>query len=258
MMRRKSRGTRPQRNAEKRAARRVILPGFPVEPRSFTLAEVRDYFSGDWITCLLCGKSYRKLSAAHLHRIHSMTEDEYRARYGLPWRRGLISTHCFENYSAATRKRMDEGWSPPNDPDGRALGHAAARGQRSQPFRRELAIKNVASANPNPIAYVGENVLATMIERIKSGRTPKEVRDDDDMPSQTWLTVNLTESDKASIRDVIWSMPFDFQARAQFGMAPNFFEAIKELRPMSDKKIAQRLGVTAMTVNRWRRLQGIP
>jgi len=146
VIRQKAKGTRPKRNAERRAARRVVLAGFPISPRPFSLEEVRFYFSGDKITCLLCGKSYNRISATHLHNIHSVTEDEYRARYGLPWRRGLTSRVSHENYKEAGLKRIEEwGMIECCTPENRALSHIAKHKER-QPFRRELSILNLGVA----------------------------------------------------------------------------------------------------------------
>lgn len=65
-----------------------MLPGYPIDPRQMSLDEVRNYFSGDAIVCLRCGKSYRSLGV-HLKMAHSMTDDDYKGMYGLPWSRGL-------------------------------------------------------------------------------------------------------------------------------------------------------------------------
>lgn len=148
-MRQKAKGARPKRNAERRAARRVVAPGFPIDARQFTYDEVREYFSGDTITCLLCGKSYKRISAGHLHRIHSMSEDEYRLRYGLPWRRGLTSDTSHQAYQEATLKRMDDGFAPPCNDENRKLAHAAPQ-RKHQRFHGELALRNLGSWAKKP------------------------------------------------------------------------------------------------------------
>jgi len=55
-----------------------------------TLAEVREYVSGDRIQCLVCGKWYRRLQFMHLLR-HDMTSDDYREKFGIPWSVSLTS-----------------------------------------------------------------------------------------------------------------------------------------------------------------------
>jgi hypothetical protein len=137
--------TRPLRNLERRAARRKVHPGFPVDPRPFTYAEIQDYFAGvDVITCLRCGRSLKRL-AMHLERIHSMKEDEYREMYGLPWSYGLVCMETNEAYSQALRKRIDDGehWFGGNPNMNRDMAHRAHR-RPMQPFQYELAPQNLS------------------------------------------------------------------------------------------------------------------
>jgi hypothetical protein len=55
-----------------------------------TLAQVREYVSGDTIECLVCGQKFRRLQAKHLE-MHSMTADDYRVQFGIPWKQSLTS-----------------------------------------------------------------------------------------------------------------------------------------------------------------------
>jgi predicted transcriptional regulator len=55
-----------------------------------TMEEVEKYLSGDTIECLICGKTFGSLSVAHL-RSHGITHDEYRIRFGIPFKRSLTS-----------------------------------------------------------------------------------------------------------------------------------------------------------------------
>jgi hypothetical protein len=55
-----------------------------------TRREVRRYFGGKTIKCLLCGKRFGRLSF-HLAAKHDVTTDQYKDRFGLPWSRGLTS-----------------------------------------------------------------------------------------------------------------------------------------------------------------------
>ena len=68
-----------------RPANLHIVPG-PFQ----TLAEVRDYVSGDRIQCLVCGKYYRRLQFMHLLQ-HNMNADDYRQTFGIPWSVSLTS-----------------------------------------------------------------------------------------------------------------------------------------------------------------------
>ena len=152
VMRQKAKGTRPKRNAERRAARRAVMAGFPIEPTPFTLADIRSYFGGDRITCLLCGKTYKRIGAGHLHRIHSMTEDEYRLRYGLPWRRGLTSNTSHNIYSEVVLQRLEENGNHLLNPEWRGLAHATPSRRPVPPYRIELNRINCKLMNERRLA----------------------------------------------------------------------------------------------------------
>ncbi len=135
VMRQKAKGSRPQRNLLRRANRRKVLAGYPVEPRSFSVDEIKSYFAGDKLVCLRCGKPYSKLGN-HLHAIHSISDEEYKGMYGLPWTYGLTGTVAHENYRRSLMQRIADGWKPPN-------GYLPEKktGGRIQPFRTEMAIR---------------------------------------------------------------------------------------------------------------------
>ena len=74
---------------------------FPWPGRFETKAEIDEYFSGDKVQCLLCSEWYKTLHT-HLVRIHEIAVDDYRERYGLPWKRGL----CVASTSEKLSKKM--------------------------------------------------------------------------------------------------------------------------------------------------------
>jgi hypothetical protein len=92
------------------------MRGYPVPPRVFSEDEIRAYFEGDRIVCLICGRTYRLLGV-HLARAHDMTIEDYRERYGLPFSRGLASdAHCAMQ-TAHGKARAERGEFTLNDPD---------------------------------------------------------------------------------------------------------------------------------------------
>jgi hypothetical protein len=93
-----------RRREQKFAARRKVRPGYPWTGQFETKEQIDFYFSGDKIECLLCGKTYRGLGV-HLLKIHGVTDDQYRARYGLPWGRGLTSAASKEFRSKVITSR---------------------------------------------------------------------------------------------------------------------------------------------------------
>lgn len=65
------------------------LPGFPKESKFTNLGDVSEYLHGEKITCLICGRSYKALTG-HISK-HGISSDEYKERFGLPFRTGLTS-----------------------------------------------------------------------------------------------------------------------------------------------------------------------
>jgi predicted transcriptional regulator len=82
----------------------------PVEQPPFkTLREVRRYFSGQTIKCLLCGRRFGRLSF-HLAAKHDMSTDDYKSRLGLPWHRGLTSqlSHANSGWDDARKAKASK------------------------------------------------------------------------------------------------------------------------------------------------------
>lgn len=99
------------KNKELFSDRRARLPGFPkIEPFK-SLYEVREYFKGSEIVCLICGKKYKKLGI-HLRRIHGADPDVYRHKYSIPWTYGLCGNETSSSHSGAINRRIDGGFMP--------------------------------------------------------------------------------------------------------------------------------------------------
>lgn len=71
------------------AARRRVRPGYPIMTPFQSLKEVREYFSGDTVVCLLCGRNLKVLGK-HLKDLHGITKDEYREQYNISYSTGLV------------------------------------------------------------------------------------------------------------------------------------------------------------------------
>ncbi len=258
VMRQKAKGSRPKRNAARRAARRLVLPGFPMKPRKFSKVEIDQYFSGDRIQCLVCGKTLRRLGG-HL-RIHSLTEDDYRELYGLPWRRGLVGTESFHLYSKAVKRRIEEGYMPPCNSENRAKAVAAIRehGFRTQPFMTEIRRENISRSNGK--AVYPESKFEVILDRLQAGRTTPSVCADDDVPGITWFREQYRQcpAKKRRLIDVMNELPFPLQAAMRY-LGRRFWDevVIRRHRGESDHTIAAATGVSAMTINRGRHARQI-
>jgi len=87
---------------------RLVLIGFPYTEKFQTTEELHQYFQGDKLQCLLCGKPYKSL-ATHLKRVHGMSGDQYREQYGIPWCRGLTCEVTQNNNQNKAKHRMNSG-----------------------------------------------------------------------------------------------------------------------------------------------------
>lgn len=70
-----------------------------------TRDQVEQYFGAEKIRCLLCGKHFMRLSM-HLAAKHSITTDQYKGRFGLPWTRGLTSAQSHANSGWDEKRRQ--------------------------------------------------------------------------------------------------------------------------------------------------------
>jgi hypothetical protein len=118
-----------------------------IRPPFRSRREVERYFGGKKIKCLLCGKRFGRLSF-HLAAKHAMTADDYKARFGLPWSRGLVSAQSHTNC----------GW----DDERRAKASKLARRSKFFKFahpapRRELApflrAESLSNLGPNALGF---------------------------------------------------------------------------------------------------------
>ncbi|MGI9489080.1 MAG: MucR family transcriptional regulator [Geminicoccaceae bacterium] len=254
-------GRRPKRNLQRREARRVVLRGYPIEPRALTKTEIDDYFSGDRIICLLCGKSYKNLGV-HLHHLHGVPPDEYRGMFGLPWSKGLVGQSSFEAYREAAMARPRDKFKPWwNDGKKEWPRHK----HRKQPFQAEISRHNVRLATQANIGrYVdyGSEHWERFLDYIRKGVEPREIAKLEDMPSIGWYTVyqKRNPGSKEALLEALETWDFPSLAKIErLHESKRFMRLVKDLREQrcSDHKTASLLGVTAMPVHRFRAKHGI-
>jgi hypothetical protein len=254
VMRQKAKGTRPLRNKMRALVRRKAYAGFPISPRPFTADEVDAYFSGDTITCLLCGRGLRRL-ASHLPAIHQVSEDDYRKMYGLPWSRGLTSADSRARYSASVKAKIDAGLMPQLGRQDMSVLITAPRRPR-QPFHNEKTVA-IERAVVNAPVYDDTHFFAILARLIQGEKFPLK-----DLPGATWFHrwLRIYPERKRDMAQAIDALPFPAQAALGYGMGERFTEAVRLARASggSDKSIAAALGVTAMTVWNRRKVAGIP
>jgi hypothetical protein len=94
-------------NEWKLRARRKVMPGYPVEKPFETREEVNNYLNSDRLICLLCGKTYKSL-CTHV-RVHGITADDYKEKYGLPFGCGLTCESTRKMNIKHGQRLRDEG-----------------------------------------------------------------------------------------------------------------------------------------------------
>ena len=111
--------------------------------------KLKEYFSGDRITCLLCGKTYKSLGH-HVSKTHNMHVDDYKEMYGIPWTYGLTCEKTKENYGVAPKRRMADGempWVGDKNRDMTKVRKNLKTQRKRQPIRKTLVEANLKKMN---------------------------------------------------------------------------------------------------------------
>jgi len=231
--------------------RRKVLKGFPWEGKFETKEVVYDYFSGDRIQCLLCGKWFQRLPF-HLKAIHSMTSDEYKELYGLPWKRGLYGRENSMKLSKNLKERYANGFRPDLEAARKRVDHSKRR--PDQPFFTKIRAENVISGNEKRKKYFPEdfqNVLKRMLDEQK---TLAEVYRDPDMPTENavYRYSRRNKEFRKALDAVYEKLPFSVQARANKLNEDKFKKAIVSLLQsgFSVTEISRIFGVGDNTIRR--------
>ena len=122
--------------------RRRVLHGYPKDFVFKNYDEYKEYFVGDRIICLLCGKHYRSLGN-HLRVSHETTMDDYKKKYGILWGKSLICNELKGIRSDKTKERIDNGEFIPKTLEGRRKQAELARKSKRKP--RNLKLHAVSS-----------------------------------------------------------------------------------------------------------------
>jgi hypothetical protein len=230
------------------------LRGFPWRAKFVAKEEIEQYFSNpEGIQCLLCGRIYGTLNG-HLQIIHATSHEEYRARYGLPWRRGLVSPKFSKLLSKRLTERIRNGSFKPEPNNKAAVAGIRAGRRRDQPFvtsaKSELG-KEQSKKNLKYTRKDFENVLAAMLERKTTLR--QVCMTDKKLPS-TPTVLYYAESNpsfRKKLLDTYYALPYDVQARSDM-FSPQFFEDLKRLKGkgLSAAEIGERLQVSSKTIQK--------
>jgi len=123
-------------------SRRRVLPGYPKNFVFKSYDEYKQYFVGDRIICLLCGKEYRALGN-HLRISHETDIEDYKKKYGILWTKSLLCNDSHEIQSRNTKERIANGEFIPADIEGRRKQAVFAR--RHKKKKRNLLTHRLSS-----------------------------------------------------------------------------------------------------------------
>lgn len=231
--------------------RRKVMPGFPWDGKFETKQEIYNYFSGDELQCLLCGKWFQKLPT-HLKMIHDIGSDEYKEIYGLPWKRGLCGKEFSLKFGKIMKKRRENGFRP--DIDAARAKSKQAKQRQDQPFFTKIRSENAISGSKKRVKYFHEdfrNVLKRMSEKNKA---LEEVCKDADMPSYSsvYQYSRRNKEFKKALDSTYKKLPFSIQARANKLSEDKFRKTMISLRQsgFSVPEISRFLGVSQNMIRR--------
>lgn len=231
---------------------------FPWTGEFKTIEEVEDYFGRDKLTCLICGKEYIALHK-HLSK-HDISVDDYKERYGIPWRKGLISRTLCEKQAAIMKKQREEGVLPQRPPEDhiKKIQKAARRRRPITKATRDTQQKHGLKMHGRKERWAKKD-FEEYLRRIKTGRTITEVGKDKDMPCrEVFDTYKRENPDFNEKFKKAWNaLPFDVEVRGQ-KTGKRFKNKVIELRGknLSWPEIGRVMQVNEGTVrNCWHRLK---
>ncbi len=222
----------------------IPLPGYPWEGKFLTEEAIEDYFSGDRLICLLCGRTYVALGK-HISMTHNVPLDTYKGRYGFPWRRGLIGQQHYAYLKGKAHKLRKQGQLLSGPPKG----------------LQQIIKRRKPAKAPQPY-HIKKSALGQMykpetheeaLRRIKTGRTPRDVSFDDDMPCSTTINRYREQNPDYNQRYIqaVEDLPFHLQAKA-FILGQRFKAEVLMLhrKKLTQEVIAQKLGVSTAPVQK--------
>ena len=228
--------------------KKSALPGFPRKGQFTTKDEIDQYFSDpDYIQCLLCGNVFATLSR-HLQLTHECSLEEYRDRYGLPWRKGLVSGKLSKRFSSNLTKRIKDGsFKPPADTTA-AVDRIRAGGRRKdQPFFTAFKADRATKINKKNMRYDRKDYEKVLTVMLKNKIPPEKACEDENLPSASSV-FDYAKSNpdfRIKLMDTYYALPYDIQARSR-RLSPQFYEDLKKLKNegLSNTQIGEKLGVS--------------
>jgi hypothetical protein len=230
------------------------LPGFPWKKQFTTKDEIDQYFSNPGgIQCLFCGRFYGTLHN-HLQIVHGISHEQYRDRYGLPWRKGLVSRNVSRGFSSRLKKRIKNGSFKPRPDNKAAVNKIRAGGRRKdQPYLTGIKAEKAKGLSKKNIKHGRKDYEKVLSVMLKNKIALREACTNGDLPG-TARVLDYAESNpefRKKLIDTYYALPYDVQARTDM-FSPQFYEDLKRLKAkgLPDTKIGRELGVSNKTVKK--------
>jgi hypothetical protein len=229
------------------------LPGFPWKGKFTTKDEIDYYFSNpDGIQCLLCGQVYETLNG-HLQIIHECSHEEYRGRYGLPWRKGLVSRNVSKGFSSRLKKRIENGTFFPQPNNKAAVNGIRTARRKDQPYLTAIKTEKAKGLSKKNIIHGRQDYEKVLSVMLKHKIALREACMDKNLPASS-LVLGYAESNpefRKKLIDTYYALPYDVQARADM-FSPQFYEDLKRLKAkgLANTEIGRELGVSNKTVKK--------
>jgi hypothetical protein len=245
--------SRKMKNLKNRLKRRTCLPGYPINVPFNNLQEVYDYLAEERITCLRCGKQYKRLGV-HLIKIHNMSYLQYHKFYGIPKNHGLACPDTKKILSNHFKNLVQiRGADVLNEQ--LKKGREKIKKENIKATPNHLNVKRALKAmhEKERISSFDDSIWQKYLKILSEKGTIGEVSKVQGMPSKTMVRQKLREDNafKKQYDNVVSNM--SWRLRAKRGDLPEEFTNIcieLSSNGMLQKDIAKKLGVQKMTISR--------
>lgn len=233
--------------------------GYPINTPFKTKDEIDNYLSQDKIECLMCGHLFKSL-VTHLDKIHAMSTDQYREKYGLPYSKGLTCPDTREKKSTFFKGLIEEGKCVPN-PD--CLKYRKRKPRFNTIYYKIHAVTNLGkSISKNSKREINKDTLKIWSESdyyrvldlaLENGVMPVAIMNDDkyDVPKRSAFSLMMQKNKKLknAYYNTIDSLPIEVQALNQMlGKRSRNMVAEMRTKGYTNQKIADKLNISIGSV----------
>lgn len=179
-----------------------------------TIEQVEAYLDQEEIPCLICGKAFKGLHT-HINRLHQISVDEYKFKFGIPRKYGLAGKSFRANSARMMIEKREKGLLPAAPTEEHiAMLHRIKKKPAFVPCIRALHQKN---GNEREAQRWSVSDYDEYITRMATGRTMWEVGRDKDLMGlvrfKKWCKSNTEFEDR--LIEVIDNLSFLIQIRGR-------------------------------------------